>query len=401
MIWAPMMKRFNMIAGKCLLLACAVLLFSCSNSDGGSGQPNGTDSDGNDSQKEEDSSDQVAFEWEKAADSAQHSLVNFYDRASKSYTRTNKTKDWTGYWPTAHTLDVLVDGYLRTKEVQYLSEMSDLLTGMKAKNNGQWINSYYDDMEWMTLATLRAFEATNDSKFKEVNDLLWIEIKDGWSDELGGGIWWSKDKGGKNAVSNGPASIIASRRYKIFGNTGDLEWAKKLYSWERSTLFNVNGGVWDNINKDGEIKKDVGWIFSYNQGTFLGAAMELYSLTEEDLYLQDAMRAADYALNALTQKGDILKDLGGGDGGLFNGIFIRYLTDLIKSDFLPEEKEAVYVKFIEHNAQTLWERGTNKDLVLFGSNWKTRPATQVDLTIQLSGIMLLEAAADLSENGFF
>jgi hypothetical protein len=38
-------------------------------------------------------------------------------------------------------------------------------------------------------------------------------------------------------------------------------------------------------------------------------------------------------------------------------------------------------------------QGANKTLVLFGPNWRTQPSASTGLTEQLSGSMLIEAAA--------
>ena len=108
--------------------------------------------------------------------------------------------------------------------------------------------------------------------------------------------------------------------------------------------------------------------------------------------------ATDYTLNSgfLTSNG-ILKDEGGGDGGLFKGIFIRYFTRLIVDGGIDASKKTTYLNFITNNATTLWSKGTNKNLVLFGSAWNTAPGNTTDLTIQLSGIMLFEAMAELKK----
>ncbi|HAH22224.1 MAG TPA: glycosyl hydrolase family 76, partial [Prolixibacteraceae bacterium] len=95
------------------------------------------------------------------------------------------------------------------------------------------------------------------------------------------------------------------------------EWALKIYDWEKSTLFNpANGAVYDNIDsRTGDIQKS--WIFTYNEGTFLGSAVELYKITGEKGYLNDAIKAADYTLNNLVDGNDrLLKIEGNGDGGL-------------------------------------------------------------------------------------
>ncbi len=71
------------------------------------------------------------------------------------------------------------------------------------------------------------------------------------SDDLGGGIWWRKDNSSKNTPSNMPAAILAARLYKKFSNPGDLQWAKDIYHWQKSVLYDASSGwVYDNIDKN-------------------------------------------------------------------------------------------------------------------------------------------------------
>ena len=44
-------------------------------------------------------------------------------------------------------------------------------------------------------------------------------------------------------------------------------------------------------------------------------------------------------------------------------------------------------------------KGTNKDYFLFGSAWDKAPGNTVDFTVQESGVMLLEALAELKKLG--
>ena len=92
----------------------------------------------------------------------------------------------------------------------------------------------------------------------------------------------------------------------------------------------------------------------------------------------------------------ILKDEGSGDGGVFKGIFIRYFVELIQQDRLDVGAKRRYTQFLNVNAEALWTRGTNKSNVLFGTNWGTAPGASTGLTEQLSGCMLIEAAALLN-----
>ena len=341
------------------------------------------------------------YNWSTIADTAELSLDYFWSPSGKYYLSSNTASDWAQYWPQAHALDVLTDAYLRNPSTTIKSKMIDLLSGVQVKNGGSMINYYYDDMEWMALACLRAYVVTNDSHFKDVTDVLWADIKNGWSSDLGGGIWWRKDDPSKNTPSNMPAAILAARLYKIGGNSTDLQWAKKIYDWERATLYDpVTGLVYDNIDKNG--LKNTDWKFTYNQGTFLGAALELYENTGSSAYLSDALQAADFTLNSgfLTNSG-ILKDEGGGDGGLFKGIFVRYFTRLIVDATFDPSKKSDYVNFLRANGESLWSKGMNKSNLLFGSAWDKAPGSSTDLTIQLSGIMLVEALAELKKGQLF
>lgn len=345
----------------------------------------------------DESSAKPTYNWPAIADSAERSLNYFWSASGKYYFASNASAEWAQYWPNAHALDVLVDAYLRNPAASLKSQMLDLIGGVKAKNNNTMINYYYDDMEWMALACLRAYNATGDTQFKDVTDLLWNDIKNGWSSDLGGGIWWRKDNPSKNTPSNMPAAILAARLYKKFNRTDDLQWAQKIYDWQKQVLYDANSGwVYDNLDKAGT--KNTTWKFTYNQGTFLGAALELYGITNNATYLNDAYKVTDYTLNSgfLTNNG-VLKDEGGGDGGLFKGIFIRYFTRLIVDGNIDATKKTTYLGFITTNATTLWSKGTNKNLVLFGNAWDKAPDNQTDCTTQLSGIMLFEAMAELKK----
>lgn len=339
------------------------------------------------------------YKWEEIADSAQTSINYFWNASGKYFTSNNNTSNWTNYWPTAHGLDVLTDMYIRKPSAALKERMDAVITGVKAKNSNTYINYYYDDMEWMALACLRAFKATNDAQYKDVAQLLWTDIKGGWSSDLGGGIWWRKDNPSKNAPSNLPAAILAARLYREFNNADDLEWAKKIYNWQKDVLYEPNSGwVYDNIDAAGN--KNTSWKFTYNQGTFIGAALELYLITNSSLYINDAIKAADYTVSSgqLTDIANgILKDEGGGDGGLFKGIFVRYFNRLIIDGNLESSKKTQYINFLKTNAQKLWNGGTNKSQILFGTAWNTQPGATTDFTTQVSGVMLMEAMAELKK----
>ncbi len=350
--------------------------------------------------------EQVNVDWSARADSSSRAFVeNYWNEDEKYFNYGNDgSKTDFHYWPQAHALDVLLDAYARSGDSFYLPYIHSWYEGVPVKNGGNFLNRYIDDMEWNGLAMLRAYQLTGDEKFLQSAEVVWDDIKAHWNDNAGGGLMWEKeDPFGKNACSNGPAAILAARLFREGKDFEDLEWAKKIYHWERETLFDEqSGAIWDNIKEteDGlKINKD--WIFTYNQGTFIGAAVELFTLTNDSAYLQDAIKATDYTLEHLTgPDNSILKSEGGGDGGLFKGVFIRYFTQLIQNHALDAEKKDRYIEFLFHNAETLWQQGTDKQQMLYGPYWKEKPEGTVDLTIQSSGAMLIEAAALLNNAGY-
>lgn len=345
---------------------------------------------------------QFAIAWDKAADSSTNALMSKFWNAGGNYFNEKNNNATFHYWPQAHGLDVLVDAYNRTKKAEYKTYMDNWMVGVKQKNGNSFLNEFYDDMEWNALAMLRAFEATGDAKYKDAVETVWTDIKGGWNATMGGGIAWRKAMPYyKNTPANGPAAILAARLYKKFGNADDLVWSKKIYTWLKDSLYNKNTGwVYDGINSDNDGKRNTTWKFTYNQGTFIGAAVELYSITNDAGYLSDAIQAANFTLsdNTLTNFTDnLLRDEGGGDGGLFKGVFVRYLTQLILAPGMVSSDKQRYINYLKHNAQTLWTKGTDKSVMLFGPYWKNAPGATTDLTIQLSGAMLIEAMALLKE----
>lgn len=341
-----------------------------------------------------------AIDWNAAADSSSTGLISIFWNATSNYFNYTATGTEFHYWPQAHGLDVLLDAYERTKDESYKSYFDKWFTGVKAKNGNTFLNHFYDDMQWNALSMLRAYNATNDEKYKTATIVLWEDIKTGWNDKGGGGIAWNKGElNSKNACSNGPACILAARLYQQFNDADDLEWATKIYNWEKEVLFNPsNGAIYDNLNASTGVISN--YISTYNQGTFIGSAVELYKITGEKTYLNDAVKAANYTINKLTAN-RILNTEGNADLALFKGIFVRYFTQLIQTPGLDAATKKRFVLFLKYNANELWYTGTNKQYVVFKSDWKSAPyfLSETELNAQLSGSMLIEAAALLKKSG--
>lgn len=300
------------------------------------------------------------------------------------------------YWWMAHAADVLVDGLIRTGDSYYKETLSELYEGLLARNGGAWPHNWYDDMQWMAIAWLRAYEATSEEKYKQAAIVLWEDIKTGWNDHMGGGIAWKKDQlDYKNTPANAPAIILAARLHRAFGNAEDLDWAVRLFEWQKQTLVDPDTGfVWDGINRAGDGAFDKDWEFTYCQGVYIGAAHELYKETGDPAYLREAERTADIAIRRLTDPAtNVLPDEGQGDGGLFKGIFVRYATQLAIAEPMRKDRLA---EVLLRNAHALWTNGRDEVRTLFGPNWNEKPGEKVELSTQICGVMMLEMASKLA-----
>ncbi|MFD0793913.1 glycoside hydrolase family 76 protein [Mucilaginibacter litoreus] len=345
----------------------------------------------------------INYTFAETADTLQDKTYSTFLSSNGNYFVANNQGSTTfNYWPQAHTLDALTDGFLRTKNDVYKQRMKSLLNGIYKTNGNHWENDYYDDMEWLALATLRGYNATKDADYLNAAKILWTDIKKGKNDNEGGGIAWRKSQPTyKNTPANAPAIIFAARLYQLEKNQADLDLAKELYTWLKGKLLDGTGIVWDGINSkgDGQIDKNK---FTYNQGVFMGAALELYNATGDGAYLTDAITNADATIKDLDiSPGGLLKNEGQGDGGLFKGILVRYLTLLTLKDDVPSAKRDAYATFLKYNAETLFAKGISRPDFMVSPDWKTKPSGTTDLTTQISGVTTIEAAATLKAAGKF
>ena len=317
------------------------------------------------------------------------------------------------YWWQAHLLDNLVDAQVRDPDPERLKSITRQIRGQRLRNLGSWVNNYYDDMAWLALALERAGRLTGVGRPKALEKLA-DQFLGAWVPEDGGGIPWRKQDQFFNAPANGPAGIFLAR-YE-----GRLRRAQQMADWIDETLIDPETHlVFDGIKSGSLVRAQ----YTYCQGVVLGLETELAARTEDSRHAERVHRLVAAVAEHMAPEG-VIKAGGGGDGGLFNGILSRYLALVATS--LPrrtdEDEKACQTarSVVLTSARAAWDnRQTVEGLPLFGAFWDraaemptagTKDAEfaqnvdgavnssaipERDLSVQLSGWMLMEAAHGL------
>jgi predicted alpha-1,6-mannanase (GH76 family) len=311
------------------------------------------------------------------------------------------------YWWQANLLDCLVDAQLRDPQPERHTRINRQVRSHRLRNNFSWINSYYDDMAWLALALERAARIAGVERRRALPKLADQFVK-AWVPEDGGGIPWRKQDQFFNAPANGPAGIFLAR----YGDR--LKRAEQMGDWIDHTLIDPETHlVFDGIKAGSLVRAQ----YTYCQGVVLGLETELAARTGNQRHAQRVHRLVA-AVNEHMAPAGVLQGAGGGDGGLFSGITARYLA-LVATTLPGDSAEDVAARntaraVLLSSAKSAWDnRQTVDGLPVFGAFWdrdaelptaggqqaqfvegavNSSEIAERDLSVQLSGWMLMEAA---------
>jgi len=247
------------------------------------------------------------------------------------------------FWKWAELMEMELDACERTPDPRQLELFTNLFRGFTSEHSQDWSkNEYNDDIMWMVIACARGYLLTGNVSFRDVArsnfDACFARA---WSSDLDGGLWWKTDNKSKNACVNGPAAIAAALLAKACKERAYLTKAKNIFLWEREKLFDSETGrVYDNIRRNGWKNST---SFSYNQGTFVGAA-NLLGFTNE------AMQAAMFTMQHLGRDG-LLPSYGeSGDASGFNGICVRWIARFMNE----RHAQPIFEAWLQKNAEAAW-----------------------------------------------
>ncbi len=254
------------------------------------------------------------------------------------------------------------------------------------------IMNVYDDQQWLIRELLDAYKLTGEQTYLQKAEYLTEYVLDGWDctlDESGvenGGIPWGPGYTTKHACSNGPMISPLVWLYELYKGKDDtitsryidydnkrktevvkksryyLDFAKKIYDWQKQTLLRADGVYYDmrggcvgscdvvyetvdgvRYRANTKLSRSEGSAISYNCGSMLSAAADLYRVTRLDEYLTDFQQLSDSSFNYFGKLGENVPGYYTyavtGFNDWFNGIMMRGYVDGHK--FYPSVSTAI------------------------------------------------------------
>ncbi|MBC5668364.1 hypothetical protein DWW50_11255 [Eubacterium sp. AF15-50] len=275
-----------------------------------------------------------------------------------------------GFWGIAEVMEAMLDGYETTGKSIYKEMFQNTYKDFIARNGDYWSNNdFNDDIAWAVLDSVRAYLLFGDQSYLDIAKKNWdFMYKRGTEGRTDGLIRWSHESGrgdGTTSCINGPATVGACYLAIATGDESYYTKAKSVFdAWRNSSLYvregDDAGHVWDSPGNN--------WRSTYNQGTFLGAAIMLYEKYGTQQYYDDACNVMANTVKGLCYN-NILKEENTNSGDLsgMRGILMRYMRK-----FIVDFNKGEYLSFFKDNAKVAWMNSNSKGIMQ--CSWQKKAA---------------------------
>lgn len=244
------------------------------------------------------------------------------------------------------------------------------------------IENVYDDQMWLVRELIEAYHVTGNEVYLQKAEYLTEYVLDGWDSTLDsdgeerGGIPWGPGYVTKHSCSNGPMVSPLVWLHELYKDSSDeithryidpddrqtrrttqmkksdyyLDFAQKIYDWQKKYLLRSDG-VYDDMmggctpgnpqteTIDGTVYRKgifcrdrVGPAITYNSGTMLSGAADLFRATKDNVYLDDAKKLSDASFQYFATLGETIPDYYtydiSGFRNWFNGVLMRGYVDI-------------------------------------------------------------------------
>lgn len=238
---------------------------------------------------------------------------------------------------------------------------------------------FYDDNAWLGLASVLHDGVNGDARALPLAERLFEFVVSGWSTDPAfkhpGGIRWKLDASNRsrNTCSNAPAAELAALLHERTGDERPLEWSIRIYEWVRRSLLGSGDLYLDRIDPDGTTEPTV---WSYNQGTMIGAGILLHRSTGESTYLEHASATAAAAIDRFDVEALL------GQAAAFNSVFFRNLF-MLEELSLDAARQELAVSY----ADAMWDKRRIPATGLFsrGSSVLNDSASMIEIYALLAG----------------
>lgn len=233
---------------------------------------------------------------------------------------------------------------------------------------------YYDDAAIVAMEFIDAYGLTKDQAYLNRAITIGDFIMSGEDDRRGGGLYWLEEVSGgctnepnciKAANTTGYGSFVASELYKLTNSSKYLTFAKRTYQWNYNTLRdNSDNLYWNDIDIETGQVNSTKW--TYNAAMMIMSAVNLYEITNDATYLNQAIATARSAYSKFTS---VVNDriFYIGHDSWFN---VELMTSFIKlSKYDLKSKD--YVKTFIDNIDYAWENARTAD-GRFYEDWSGR-----------------------------